>query len=142
MEKTKKYRLHADDGFAVGDGIILLFSMLAVTLMIVVGMNTYTNMAKKDNATLIARQCIIKMETDGYLSEEVKADYIAQLQAADVSDISFTGSTVSPVAYGGKITLKITGKLLVREPSLRGFKMVIIPTKVPFEITLTSTSKC
>lgn len=146
MKILKRFFNKKDDGLQVGDGMILLFSMLAVTLMTIVGLNAYFNMAKQDNVTLIARQCIIKMETEGCLTESVKNEYIAQLEAAGCvpGSLDFTGTTdeTSVVPFGGKIALHLKGQIYLRHTKVQSFRLVIYEAPVDFEVVLTSTSKC
>lgn len=144
MKIFKKFINKTDEGIQVGDGIILLVSLLAVTIMTIIGLTTYTNLSKRDNVSLIARQCIIKMETDGCLTEEVKNEYIDQLTKAGMYNISFDGSTdeTNVVPYGGTITLKLKGDLEIKNVHFFGFRIRIHYVTTPIEIVLTSTSKC
>lgn len=146
MNKIKRFFNKKDNALQVGDGMMLLFSMLAVTLITIIGLVTYSNMTKQDDVTLIARQCIIKMETDGCLTESVKNEYIAQLEAAGCvpGTLDFSGTTdeSSVVPFGGTITLNLQGKIYLKQTALRGFRLVIYEAPLDFEIVLTSTSKC
>lgn len=149
---TRKLITKADRGFAIGDGIVLLVTILLVAVMVVIGMVQYSNLTLKDNVTMVARQCIIKMETDGGMTDETKTLYTTELSSAHVSNIQFhenetdgttmIGGSYAAVPYGNIITLHVTGNLSIRKCTLEGIRIKITTTTVPIDITLKSTSKC
>lgn len=72
---------------------ILFYTYYIVDLDKVVGMN------------------ISAMEMTGYLTPAYKNGMQSELQQIGAYDISFAGSSVTPVAYGGTVILKVTGKI-------------------------------
>lgn len=78
---------------------ILFYTYYIVDLDKVVGMN------------LSARRYISAMEMTGYLTPAYKNGMQSELQQIGAYDISFAGSSVTPVAYGGTVILKVTGKI-------------------------------
>ena len=59
------------------------------------------------------RQYLLVMETKGCLTPSAKAQLIADLTALGLENIDLTGTSESPVAYGGTVTLRIRGDLSV-----------------------------
>ena len=66
-----------------------------------------SNIDRSSDIHHVARTYLLRMETDGYLTEENKALMLAELQALDVSGIDLTGTDFSDVGYGNPVRLVI-----------------------------------
>lgn len=66
---------------------------------------------KKDEIDLIARQYILRMETQGYLTHADEDDLIRELEEIGLYNISLDGTTLVEAGYGEVIKLHIQGDL-------------------------------
>ena len=109
IQKQKISFLNKHSGEISGDvlqcivGIIVLLILLAITLQYSIVFKQYTKIQG------IAKEYILKMQTTGYLTDELKAELEETLQANGMKDISYDGSTASYQESGNKIILVIKG---------------------------------
>ncbi len=68
-----------------------------------------------------ARACMLRMETDGYLTEANKNQLVSDLEALDVSGIDLSGTTVTDAGYGNQISLVIHGVVTLTDLEFTGF---------------------
>lgn len=124
------------------DLVTIGITVLAMSVVVMVYLECSGLMMKKLEVSQISRKYILKMETEGYLSQENKNNLLGELQAAGVSEPDLTGTTLQPVAYGDTILLKIKGKVVTRtiggeEIWNEGFKR----SQIPVEEIRMSTAK-
>ncbi len=86
-------------------------TILAMTIVVIVYLQCTELMIKKLEVSQISRKYILKMETEGYLSQENKDKMLMELKELEVMNVDVSGTTLYPVHYGDTITLKIKGKL-------------------------------
>lgn len=86
-------------------------ALFVVTIMIMILTSWTVNIENKSRVDLIARKYLLKMETEGYLTEEGKQNLLDELRENKMSDISLMGTSFSQVGYGKNIELSITGFL-------------------------------
>lgn len=149
LQKVKDLTRKADSGMSsVTDGIVLMVAIVVSTILIFVGLSNYTNMIAVDDVTMIARQCIISMETEGYLSTENEGRTRNQLEQAGCTDIDFhtaeadsQKTTNAPVLFGNQITLHLTVSVPRRSIEIQGISLAVSQTQLPMNIVLTSTAK-
>lgn len=99
MKKKKKGSI---DRYAIP----LLFTIV-VFILVLMQMYTTSSMDKKDNIDILSRKYILKMETEGYLTNDMKIDLLKDLNEAGAININLTGTTMSRVGYGKEIKLSI-----------------------------------
>lgn len=85
--------------------------MLAMTVVILSYMGNVGLIRQKEQVSQIARKYILKMETQGVLTDADRTALIMELELTGVTDLRLDGSTVAPVGYGEQIVLMIRGKL-------------------------------
>lgn len=142
MAKIKEALSNKDNGMSsVGDGIILMFAIVFAAVLMFFGISNYTNLVKTDNITMIARQCIISMETEGGMTTEITNETRAKLEAAGCTDVSFSDSSQAPVLFGNTITLHLKANIPYRRMQMAGISIAVTQTHTPMDIVLTSTSK-
>lgn len=90
--------------------VIIAAATLAVAWMYMAQLADY-----KTDIKQIARGYGLKMETIGYLTPELKALLIRDLQEYGMENIDLTGTSFAPVGYGQDIVLAISGKLHTAE---------------------------
>lgn len=98
-----------------GDSTFLA-TLVAIFVMIVFFMSmfyVYAQIATQNKVERTYRQYLLRMEREGYLTTAEKSSLISDLTALGVKNIDLSGTSVSPVAYGGEITLHIVGDLEV-----------------------------
>ena len=85
--------------------------MLAMMAVILSYMGNAKLIGQKEQVSQIARKYILKMETQGVLTDADRIALAAELELAGVTDLRLDGTTVVPVAYGEQVVLMIRGKL-------------------------------
>lgn len=101
---------------------LLIFIFMAVTLLMWT-INTNSAIQTKNDLNSIARESMLKMETDGYLTTAEKTELINRLKDKDFYgtsnacksgthnntefDDAFTNTTVAEAGYGNPVTLNI-----------------------------------
>ncbi len=106
------------DSGQIGDYIILGIGILLFTLLIVVFFTNAETVQKKIDINQLSRQYILRMETVGYLTADDRAELTTRLNDIGVTEVSFSGTTLSQVGYGNDIVLEFTGNLHYREITL------------------------
>lgn len=104
------------------DMVTIGITILAMTIVVMVYLECTELMLKKLDVSQVSRKYILKMETEGYLSQENKAQMLIELEELGLQNVDVSGTTLYPVDYGDTITLKIKGgfkrNLLAREEDL------------------------
>lgn len=95
----------------IGDLMAAGVCILLMTILLVSYIDSIRLINEKAEVNQIARKYILRMETEGVLTESDRLALKTELAEAGVSDISLEGTTVVRVGYGEAITLHIRGKL-------------------------------
>lgn len=95
----------------VGDLMAAGVCLLLMTILLVSYIDSVRLINDKAEINQIARKYILRMETEGVLTEVDRLALNEELVEAGVSDISLEGTTMVRVGYGEAITLHIRGKL-------------------------------
>lgn len=85
--------------------------LLLMTILLVSYIDSVRLINDKAEINQIARKYILRMETEGVLTEMDRLALNKELAEVGVSDISLEGTTMVRVGYGEAITLHIRGKL-------------------------------
>ena len=93
------------------DFLTILITILAMSVLIAVFLECTNLMIRKMEISQISRKYILKMETEGYLTEVAKGELILELEEAGLRQIDISGTTLHPVAYGEPICLKVKGNI-------------------------------
>ena len=125
----------------VGKLMIPLFAILATFMVMVIYENATKNLMDKQKVDILARQYILKMETDGYLEKNEEDNLIRELQKIGLTNISLNGTTETQVGYGKEIKLEINANLKSKDYSVRGFGLDKREKLMPIHIEETSTAK-
>lgn len=125
----------------VGKLMIPLFAILATFMVMVIYENATKNLMDKQKVDILARQYILKMETDGYLEKNEEDNLIRELQKIGLTNISLNGTTETQVGYGKEIKLEINANLKSKDYSARGFGLDKREKLMPIHIEETSTAK-
>lgn len=106
----------------------LITSMIAICFLAVMLMFQAYYVQDVDvalNLQLLGRRYISAMETTGYLTSGFKTSLKTDLEAIGADNIDFTGTSMSPVAYGQDVFLHVTGKIKVNGiTGYEGFQFV------------------
>lgn len=95
----------------VGDLMITGICILAMTVVMLAYMDNVSLLQQKDDVGQLARRYILRMETVGYLTAGDRGMLTSELVDMGVTEIDYTGTTLSPVSYGEMIALEIKGRL-------------------------------
>ena len=93
------------------DLVTIGITILAMTIVVMVYLQCTELMIKKLEVSQISRKYILKMETEGYLSQENKTQMLMELKNLGVQNVDISGTTTQPVTYGDTIIIKINGKV-------------------------------
>lgn len=95
----------------IGDLCTTLFMVMAMIMVMSGFINSAKIISKKYEINNLARNYIIRMETQGYLTSGDERELIARLEALGITDISLAGTTRNEVEYGSTIDLRISGRV-------------------------------
>lgn len=119
-----------------------VFTIIAVSIMLVFYIGWMANVAKKDEVRQIGREYMLAMETEGRLSSSLESSMRAELAAKGLKNIDLSGTTTSDVGYGNEIFLCVKGDLEINTYSTSsGFQLLRNAGTIPVSITLESTAK-
>lgn len=91
------------------DFLTIILTIIAMSILVMVYLECTNLMMKKLEVGQISRKYLLKMETEGYLTEGSKNSLLAELQQAGVHSVDISGTTMVPVSYGDAIVLRIRG---------------------------------
>ncbi len=121
---------------------VLLSTGFVVGLVILSGQFMQV-LQTKEEVNQIARAYMLQMETEGYLSENNAQALVNSLeQKCTLQNVKLLGSTLTPVAYGERITLSIQGELQTNlQVMIPFFYEEIRAWNIPVEVRMLSTAK-
>ncbi len=121
---------------------VLLSTGFVVGLVILSGQFMQV-LQTKEEVNQIARAYMLQMETEGYLSENNAQALVNSLeQKCTLQNVKLLGSTLTPVAYGERITLSIQGELQTNlQVMIPFFHEEIRAWNIPVEVRMLSTAK-
>lgn len=134
MKVTKK----EEGTSAISSMLSMVLTVFLVAILLIVYFGHMANIDKRDTLDVIAREFILKMETTGYLTEELEDELIKKLNAVGLKNVDLTGTTRSEAGYGQQILLCIAGELQLNSYTLEsifGFQeknewtKITLPTK-------------
>ena len=96
-------------GSIIENMLVALVGMVLTTAFLVIIFGAFASISDKWRMNQVAREYMLLMETEGYLTAEDKTELIKELEACGLYNISLSGTTVSEVGYGNRIYLKISG---------------------------------
>ena len=89
--------------------LVMLLQIIVVCAFLVVIFGAFAGISDKWGMRQVAREYLLIMETDGYLSGTDQANMIAELESYGLYNISLSGTTTREVEYGERIYLCISG---------------------------------
>lgn len=104
--------------------VIVLLAVLWTGSMI-----SASNIDRSSDIHHVARTYLLRMESDGYLTEENRNLLLAELEALDMEKIDLTGTSFSDVGYGHEIRLVIRGVVNLRDVDFKGFTTPMMTTR-------------
>ena len=103
-------------GSSVLSDMIPVIITLIITGMLGVMFSMWVSQfEQKEAVNSIVREYLLRMDTVGCLNEEVREALKQELQNHKVKNISFAGTTFTPVEYGEPVILKITGSMEIKQ---------------------------
>lgn len=103
----------------IGAMIGMIITLFISLILIMSYTSWHTKLAVKDSIVLTVNSYLKAVETAGYFTDELQGALEEELNQYGLENISFAGSSLSPVQYGGKVYLHVSGKLhLTETPSL------------------------
>lgn len=96
---------------SIGDLMTTGLCMLAMTVMMLAYIDNAQLVYRKSEINQIARKYILRMETEGRMTDADHISLIHELEALGVTGPDLSGTTMNQVSYGDPIVLLIHGKL-------------------------------
>lgn len=137
----KKFLFSHDEGATI-DLIQILFGILALAFILLINISLSSTTVKRSNIDLVVHEYIMRMETEGCLTDDAEEQLRKTLTDMGMQDIVITG-TISPVNYGDRIMLTVQGDLIntAYHMSSNVFALVKGQTSIPVSISKTSVSR-
>ena len=129
------------DASVIENMLVLLLEMIIVCAMLVVIFGAFAGISDKWGMRQVAREYLLIMETEGYLSSADQANMIAELESYGLYNISLSGTTTSEVEYGERIYLCINGTYDDNILSFAGGLSKVTEKPVQITINRQSTAK-
>ena len=104
------------DQFLPAIVVIVLLAVLWTGSMI-----SASNIDRSSDIHQVARTYLLRMEADGYLTEENRNLMTSELEALDMENIDLTGTSFTDVGYGNRIRLVIRGVVNLKDIDFKGF---------------------
>lgn len=107
-------------------------AIIVIVLLAVLWTGSMISASTIDRSTdiqQVARTYLLKMETDGYLTEENRNLLLSDLAALDMEQIDLTGTTITDVGYGNRIDLVIRGVVNLKDMDYKGFTSPMMTTR-------------
>ncbi len=93
----------------------VLLGIAAVSVLSIMYITYMDVMDKREMAFQISREYLLRMETEGYLTDEAAEKMISELEEIGATNINLAGTTFSQVEYGDKIILNIEARIPMDE---------------------------
>lgn len=121
--------------------LVMLLELIVVCAFLVVIFGAFSGISDKWGMRQVAREYILIMETEGYLSSTDQGNMIAELEGYGLYNISLAGTTTSEVSYGQRIYLCISGTYNENVLSFAGGLSKVIDNPVQITINRQTTAK-
>ena len=95
--------------------LVALIGIVMITAFLVIIFGAFSGINDKWGMRQTAREYLLIMETEGYLTPADQASLIAELESEGLYNISLSGTTTSQVGYGDRIYLCITGTSQIQD---------------------------
>lgn len=102
-------------GASLVDFTSVLLCVLAMLVIISVFFHISELLIVRMDISQTSRKYMLRMETQGYLTEAGRRGLEQELTTLGLIDIDLSGTTLSPVAYGDVIVLHVKGRLAGRD---------------------------
>lgn len=112
------------DQFLPAIVVIVLLAVLWTGSMI-----SASNIDRSSDIHHVARTYLLRMEADGFLTEENRNLLLAELEALDMENIDLTGTSFTNVGYGNPVRLVIRGVVTLSDIEFKGFASPMMTTR-------------
>ena len=122
--------------------IPLFLGMIATAVLSLMYLHYVKDMDIREQASQIAREYLLLMESTGYLTVQDEQLLTTELKQLGIDNINLTGTTTQPADYGEKIYLVISGSVAVSDIELNNlFDMRDREKQTPLHISKCTTAK-
>ena len=98
-----------------------ILSVLMLGIIGIVFLNWMSDLDSRDRLDSLAREYILRMETQGCLTDTDSQELIQELSDMGMEQISLEGTTTGKVGYGNQVILQIQGMIRQKQHRLSGF---------------------
>lgn len=121
--------------------LVMMLNMVVLCAFLVIIFGAFSGISDKWGMRQTAREYMLIMETEGYLTQTDSANLISELEGYGLYDVSLSGTTMSEVDYGSRIYLKISGTYNENVLSLAGGLSKVANHPVQITINRQTTAK-
>lgn len=137
IEKIKKKKKAS----MIENMLVMMLNMVVLCAFLVIIFGAFSGISDKWGMRQTAREYMLIMETEGYLTQTDSANLISELEGYGLYDVSLSGTTMSEVDYGSRIYLKISGTYNENVLSLAGGLSKVANHPVQITINRQTTAK-
>lgn len=121
--------------------LVMMLNMVVLCAFLVIIFGAFSGISDKWGMRQTAREYMLIMETEGYLTQNDSANLISELEGYGLYDVSLSGTTMLEVDYGSRIYLKISGTYNENVLSLAGGLSRVADHPVQITINRQTTAK-
>lgn len=114
-------KLKRDNGDTFNSILPNFFCIIVVLVLVVLFTSWIANVEHRENINQICRKYILQMEATGYLTAEMEADLVTELQNAGMNTITVESNTTkTQVQYGEDVYLQVSGTMNAFDYNVQG----------------------
>lgn len=114
-------KLKRDNGDTFNSILPNFFCIIVVLVLVILFTSWIANVEHRENINQICRKYILQMEATGYLTAEMEADLVTELQNAGMNTITVESNTTkTQVQYGEDVYLQVSGTMNAFDYNVQG----------------------
>lgn len=106
----KEKLLKKRKGSIIENMLVALIGIVMICAFLVIIFGAFSGINDKWGMRQVAREYLLIMETEGYLTPEDEANLVSELEELGLKNVDLSGTTKAEVGYGNRIYLHITGE--------------------------------
>lgn len=114
IQNRRKPVKHQGD-MGIGSMFVVVFTLMMALILIMAYASWHSKLAAQDSIYLTVGTYLKSIESSGCLTEEQKEQLVNELERYGMENINLEGTTFTHVPYGGKVTLRVRGRVHLSE---------------------------
>lgn len=99
----------------IGSMLVMILTLMMALILIMAYASWHSKLAAQDSIYLTVGTYLKSIESSGCLTEEQKEQLVSELERYGMENINLEGTTLAHVPYGGKVTLRVRGRVHLSE---------------------------